>query len=253
MGMGRFEEKVVVITGGAIGFGRSFARAFVAEGAAVVIADIDGEGGERTASELREAGGRAIAVRCDVADEAQVEAAVATTVAELGGVDVLINNAGLHLMRYNQPFSVMPRSDLRALFDVNVFGVVNCTTACRASMAERGGGAVLNISSIAGYLNPTPYGVSKLAVRGLTIALAQELARDDIRVNAVAPGLMATENAVDDLPQAMVDEFVGRLQLVHRLGQMSDITAAVLYLCSDEASFVTGETLKVSGGYPLLI
>jgi NAD(P)-dependent dehydrogenase (short-subunit alcohol dehydrogenase family) len=120
-------------------------------------------------------------------------------------------------------------------------------------MRSAGGGVVLNIASIAGHLSNTPYGVSKLAVRGLTIAFASELAPDNIRVNAIAPGLMATENAIADLPQAMVDEFVGERQLVHRLGQMGDIVQAMLYLCSDQASFVTGQTLDVSGGFPLFI
>jgi NAD(P)-dependent dehydrogenase (short-subunit alcohol dehydrogenase family) len=120
-------------------------------------------------------------------------------------------------------------------------------------MAARGGGAVLNISSIAGYMSTSPYGVSKLAVRGLTIAFATELAAVGIRVNAIAPGLMATENALDGLPQEMVDDFVGSRQLVHRLGTMDDVVATTLYLCSDEASFITGETVKVSGGYPLAI
>lgn len=247
----RFDGKVVFITGGAIGFGRAFARALTAEGAAVAIVDIDGAAGERTAQELREAGARAIAITCDVSDEHQVDSAVAEVVDHLGGVDICINNAGLHLLHFNQPFSVLSRDDVRALFDVNVIGVVNCTVACRTSMASRGGGAVLNISSIAGSMSTSPYGVSKLAVRGLTMAFATELAADRIRVNAIAPGLMATENALDGLPQEMVDDFVENRQLVHRLGTMDDVVSTALFLLSDDAGFITGETLQVSGGYPL--
>jgi 3-oxoacyl-[acyl-carrier protein] reductase len=247
----RFENKVAFITGGAIGFGRAFARALTAEGAAVVLVDIDDSSAEKTATELRDAGARALAIHCDVADEHAVETAVAKSIAEFGGIDICINNAGLHLLHYNQPFSVLSRDDLRALFDVNVIGVVNCTVACRESMASRGGGSVINISSIAGYLSSSPYGVSKLAVRGLTIAFASELAPDKIRVNAIAPGLMATENALDGLPQEMVDDFVENRQQVHRLGTMDDIVSTTLYLCSNEAGFITGETLRVSGGYPL--
>jgi len=112
---------------------------------------------------------------------------------------------------------------------------------------------VVNISSIASHLSTSPYGVSKLAVRGLTIALATELAPDRIRVNAIAPGLMATENAMADLPHDLVDDFVNHRQLVHRLGTMDDIVATTLFLCSNEAGFITGETLRVSGGYPLAI
>lgn len=249
----RFEGKVAFITGGAIGFGRAFGRALAAQGAAVAIADIDLPGAQEEADALLASGHTALAVECDVADEQQVDQAVASVVSELGGVDVLINNAGKHLTKYNQPFSVLPRHEIRALFDVNVIGVVNCSVACRDTMRARGGGAILNISSIAATGSTSPYGVSKLAVRGLTIAFAHEFAPDSIRVNAIAPGLMATENVLADLPQSLVEHFVSDLQLVHRLGTMEDIVSAMLFLCSDEASFVTGETLKVSGGYPLSI
>jgi 3-oxoacyl-[acyl-carrier protein] reductase len=236
--------------GRAIGFGRVFARALVAEGANVAILDIDAEA-EHTAAELVSSGGQAIAVECDVADADRVEAAVAATVARFGGVDILINNAGLHLTKYNQPFGKLSRDEIRGLFDVNVIGVINGTLACKDSMRERGGGVVLNISSMAGYMSATPYAVSKLAVRGLTVAFATELALDRIRVNAIAPGLMNTENTLADLPRPLVDEFVNERQLVNRLGTMGDVVSAMLFLCSDEASFITGETLKVSGGYPL--
>ncbi len=247
----RFDGRTAVITGGAIGFGRAFARALVAEGAGVVLADIDADTAEQTAAELVSSGGLAIAVECDVADADQVDAAVATTVDRFGGIDIVINNAGLHLTRYNRPFGALSRDEVRGLFDVNVMGVINVTLACRDSMRKRGGGVVLNISSMAGYMSATPYAVSKLAVRGLTVAFATELAPDRIRVNALAPGLMNTENALADLPRPLIDEIVNQRQLVNRLGTMGDVVSAMLFLCSDEASFITGETLKVSGGYPL--
>jgi 3-oxoacyl-[acyl-carrier protein] reductase len=246
----RFDEKVVFITGGAIGFGRAFGRAFGREGAAVVVADIDGDAAQGTASAFQAEGIRALAVTCDVAKEDEVDRSVEAAVKELGGVDILMNNAGKHLLKYSQPFATLPRHELRALFDVNVVGVVNCTLACRPSMAERGGGAIVNISSMAAHLHVSPYAVSKLAVRGLTVSLASELAPDKIRVNCISPGLMATENAMAELPQEMVDDFVSTKQLIHRLGQMDDIVNAALFLCSDDASFITGETIKVSGGYP---
>src|SRR4051812_28653346 len=247
----RFQNRTAVITGGAVGFGRAFARALVAEGAAVVLADIDTDMAERTAAEVVSTGGQAIAVDCDVADPDGVDAAVATSIARFGGIDIVINNAGLHLTKYNQPFGALSRNEIRDLFDVNVMGVINVTLACRDSMRDRGGGVVLNISSMAGYMSATPYAVSKLTVRGLTVAFATELAQDRIRVNAIAPGLMNTENALADLPKPLIDEFTYRLQLVRRLGPMDDVVSAMLFLCSDEASFITGETLKVSGGYPL--
>jgi NAD(P)-dependent dehydrogenase (short-subunit alcohol dehydrogenase family) len=247
----RFYGKTAVITGGAIGFGRAFARALTDEGANVAIMDVDSEMADRTAAKLMASGARVIAVPCDVADEQQVDTAVGVAIENFGGVDILINNAGRHLMKYNQPFGVLSRADIRDLFDVNVVGVINCTLACRDSMRDRGGGVVLNISSMAGFMNISPYGVSKLAVRGLTVAFASELSPDRIRVNGIAPGLMNTENALADLPHALVDDIVRERQLIHRLGTMDDVVSAMLYLCSDDASFITGETLKVSGGFPL--
>jgi NAD(P)-dependent dehydrogenase (short-subunit alcohol dehydrogenase family) len=247
----RFHRKTAVITGGAVGLGRAFARGLTGEGAKVAILDIDAEMADRTATELTAQGAQAIAVACDVADEQQVDTAVGIAIENFGGIDILINNAGRHLTKYNQPFGMLSRADIRGLFDVNVIGVINCTLACRDSMRERGGGVVLNISSMAGFMNISPYGVSKLAVRGLTVAFASELSADRIRVNGIAPGLMNTENALADLPSALVDDIVRERQLVHRLGTMDDVVSAMLYLCSDEASFITGETLKVSGGYPL--
>ncbi len=249
--MARFNGKVSFITGGAIGFGRAFGRALSAEGSSIVLADIDKAAADTEAAWLTERGFAALAVECDVADETQVDHAVEEAVERFGGIDILVNNAGKHLTKYNQPFSVLPRHEVRALFDVNVHGVINCSVACRGSMSARGGGAILNISSIAARFSGTPYGVSKLAVEGLTVAFAQEFASDAIRVNGIAPGLMATENALDDLPREMIDDFVSNRQMIHRLGTMDDIVEAMLFLCSDSSGFVTGETLQVSGGYPL--
>jgi 3-oxoacyl-[acyl-carrier protein] reductase len=249
----RFAKKTAFITGAAVGLGRAFAKALAAQGAGVVIAEIDTEGAQRTAAELISVGAQAIAVTCDVADEHQVNAAVAAAIEKFGGIDILINNAGRHLMKYNQPFGALSRDDLRGLFEVNMMGVINCTLACRDSMRERGGGVVLNMSSTAGFSSGTPYGVSKLAVRGLTVAFASELSPDLIRVNAIAPGLTNTESALAEVPRALVDGYIHELQLVHRICTMDDIVSAMLYLCSDEASFITGETLKVSGGYPLSV
>jgi 3-oxoacyl-[acyl-carrier protein] reductase len=243
----RFQGRTAVITGGAIGFGRAFARALVAEGANVVIADIDVDMAERTAGELVSAGGQAIAVDCDVADPDGVDAAVATTIDRFGGIDIVINNAGLHLTKYNQPFGALSRNDIRSLFDVNVMGVINVTLACRDSMRDGGGGVVLNISSMAGYMSATPYAVSKLTVRGLTVAFATEFAPDRIRVNAIAPGLTDTAQPRYGHDEAQLADRAARIPL-GRIAQPEEVAAVAIFLASDCASFITGETVNVNGG-----
>ncbi|MCK9541407.1 MAG: SDR family oxidoreductase [Novosphingobium sp.] len=248
-----FAGKVAFVTGAATGFGAAFARNLCAGGAAVTLADIDRAGVARLADELQAAGHRALPLACDVADEMAVAQAMERTADTFGGLDILINNAGLHSVAYNRSFGELGMGETRRLFDVNVFGVLHCTLAARPLMAARGGGSVVNISSIAGFASANAYGVSKLTVRGLTIALAHELAPDAIRVNAIAPGLIATETIRAEMPAAMFDEFARDKQLVHRTGEMADIVGAMRHLCSDAASFVTGETLKVAGGFPLSI
>jgi 3-oxoacyl-[acyl-carrier protein] reductase len=245
-----FAGKVVFITGAGMGFGRNFAQAFSETGASIAVTDIDLTAAQQTVDIVDSDGGQAIALRCDVADEQEVQDAVAATVSAFGGVDVLINNAGLHLTKYNQPFGQLGSQEIRRLFDVNVMGVINCSLACRDTMGERGNGSIINISSIAGHLSPTPYGVSKLTVRGLTMAFAREFKQQAIRVNAISPGVMLSEAARADLPKALLDEYLG-YQQVTRPGEMEDVTSAAMFLCSPAASFITGETLMVSGGHPL--
>ncbi|WP_261568930.1 SDR family NAD(P)-dependent oxidoreductase [Frankia gtarii] len=247
----RFDGRVAFITGGAAGFGLAFAQELAERGASVVLADIDAAAAERSAAALAAAGHAVLPVRCDVAAEDTVDAAVAQAVERFGGIDILINNAGRHLTRYNLPFQTLARDDVRELFDVNVMGVVNCSLACRPSMAARGGGSIVNISSMASHIGTSPYAVSKLAVRGLTVAFATEFAPDGIRVNAISPGLMDTESAMADLPVELIRDIIDQRQLIHRQGRVADVVAAMTYLCSAEGGFVTGETIKVTGGFPL--
>lgn len=198
-----FTNKVAFITGAGAGFGEAFANTLSSRGACVVLADINKGAADRVTADIAARHGRAFAVECDVADEEQVAAAIAEAEKAFGGIDLLINNAGLHSAEYNQPMEVLGSGKIRRLFDVNVIGAINCSLACRQSMRRRGGGVILNISSLAGYLNSTIYGVSKLAVRGLTINLATEFARDNIRVNAIAPGLIATETLKREMPELL--------------------------------------------------
>jgi NAD(P)-dependent dehydrogenase (short-subunit alcohol dehydrogenase family) len=182
------QGKVAVITGDGRGFGKAFGTALAARGAHVVLADIDGAAAVSGAAEIAGKGGSASGAACDVADEAGVAAMIGEAAAKHGGIDILVNNAGLHSAAYNKPSAEIGIAGLRRLFDVNVMGVYICSIAARQAMSGRDGAAMVNISSSAAYANRTAYGVSKLAVRGVTAQLAREFAADGIRVNAIAPG-----------------------------------------------------------------
>jgi NAD(P)-dependent dehydrogenase (short-subunit alcohol dehydrogenase family) len=240
--------RTAVITGGGRGFGKAFGHALAARGALAVLLDLDGEAAQAAAAEIVAAGGEARAIACDVADALQVSAAMAEAADFRGGIDILINNAGLHSAAYGLPMTEMGLAKTRRLFDVNIMGVVNGSLAAREFMAGRPGATIVSISSAASYPPLTAYGVSKLAVRGLTMALAKELGPVGVRVNAIAPGLIFTDTIRAELSPAVV-EGVMRQQDLKREGAERDVVEALLYLVSDRASFVTGETLKVTGGF----
>ncbi|MFC1405254.1 MULTISPECIES: SDR family NAD(P)-dependent oxidoreductase [Streptacidiphilus] len=255
MSTGKSEElehqgKVALVTGGARGFGRAFGAALAVRGARVVLADIDADAAAATAAELRADGASVEGLACDVADEEQVNLMVQQITASHGGLDLLVNNAGLHSAAFNKPSEEIGVAGIRRLFDVNVMGVLICSLAAKAAMRGRPGGAIVNISSSAAYANRTAYGVSKLAVRGLTASLAREFASDGIRVNAVAPGLIFTDTIRKELPAAEAQRVLGQ-QILQREGREEDVVDAVLHLLSSRASFVTGETVRVTGGFAL--
>ncbi len=247
-----YAGRVAIITGGGRGFGKAFARAIADRGGHVVLADIDLAAAEAAAKEIRDAGGGASAVRCDVAAEADVDRLITEVVASHGGIDVLINNAGLHSAEYGQPMGVLGTEKVRRLFDVNIMGVVLCSLAARSALAARQGACVFNISSSAAYASGGAYGVSKLAVRGLTMAFAREFGPDGIRVNGVAPGLHLTDTIRAELSKETIAA-VQSQQILPLDGDERDIVETMLFLCSDRARFITGETLRVTAGYALCI
>ena len=238
----RFAGKTVIVTGAGNGIGSRYAEAFGAEGASVTIADIDASAAEAVAARIE----GSLAVAVDVADEPAVAAMVAATLDRFGGIDVLVNNAGLHMGQYNLT-STLPLEDWKRLFEVNVFGAVLCARYCHAPMAERGGGVILNQSSNSSYLGVGAYSISKLALNGLTLSLAQELAPGNIRVVGIAPGMVASEAVMTRLEDVHKQAVLGA-QLVKRFGQVDDLVETVLLLCSDGASFLTGQTVIVDGG-----
>jgi 3-oxoacyl-[acyl-carrier protein] reductase len=244
--------KIAFITGGGRGFGKAFGHALAARGAHAVLADIDAEVAAAAAAEIVAAGGAASSVDCDVAEEAQAKATIDKVAAQHGGIDILINNAGLHSASYNAPMTQMGLPKIRKLFDVNIMGVIICTLAAKQAMSGRAGACIINISSSASYSSGNAYGISKLAVRGITMAFAREFVPDGIRVNAIAPGLIFTDTIRNELPKDMIGRVL-KQQLLTREGEERDVVEAMLYLVSSRASFVTGETLRVSGGYTLAI
>ncbi len=246
------EGRVAVITGGGRGFGKAFGHALAGRGAHVVLADIDRGAAEAAAAEITAAGGTASAFECDVADEHQVQRLVDDTAAAHGGIDIYINNAGLHSAEFSVPMATTGIPRLRQLFDVNLMGTIIGTLTAAPHMKGRPNACIVNISSSAGYPCPTAYGVSKLAVRGVTMTSARELGPDGIRVNAIAPGLIFTETIRAELPPAMVAGVMAQ-QAIDQEGEEADIVEAMLYLVSAKAKFVTGETLRVSGGFTLSI
>lgn len=237
--------RTAVVTGGARGFGEGFGRALAAEGAHVVLVDIDGAAAEATAADIRARGQAATGLAGDVTDEARMAEIMAEAAAIHGGIDLLINNAGLHSDEYGQPITRMGYAKTRRLFEVNVLGTVCCTLAAAPHMRGRAGASIVNIASSAAHMGGSAYGDSKLAVAGLTITFARELA--PVRVNAISPGLMLTETIKAELPAETMAR-VKAMQILPVDGQPEHIVDALMFLASDKAAFITGEVLRVSGG-----
>jgi len=245
--MGEWSGRTAVITGGGRGFGKAFGFALARHGAQVALVDIDAAQAEAAAGEIRAAGGSAKGFGGDVTDEARMAAVMAEAAEVHAGIDLLVNNAGLHSDEYGQPILKMGLAKVRRLFDVNVIGVACCTLAAHPHMKGRKGASIVNIASSAAHMGGSAYGDSKLAVAGLTITFARELGPDGIRVNAISPGLMLTETIRAELPEA-TRQRVQAMQLIAGDGLEEDIVEALLYLASARARFVTGETLRVTGG-----
>ncbi|MFZ2095805.1 MAG: beta-ketoacyl-ACP reductase [Anaerolineales bacterium] len=248
----KFKDKVVLVTGGAAGIGKATALRFTEEGAKVVICDVDETGGNDM---LRLLGPEGSFYKVNVASREEVQKWVDTVVGRYGRIDVLVNNAGVlrdgQLVKFKEGQLVgqMPEADFDLVIAVNLKGVFNCTQAVAPVMIKQGSGVILNATSVVGLdgnFGQTNYVATKSGVIGMTKVWARELGRYHIRVNAVAPGFTATE-MVRAMPEKVLDGMKARTPL-GRLGEPSDIANAYLFLASDEASFITGATLRVDGG-----
>jgi 3-oxoacyl-[acyl-carrier protein] reductase len=244
----RLEGKVALITGAGNGIGRSMAQVFAAEGAHVVIADIDEPGAREAAAELELLGRPSLALGVDVTQPADVRRMVEETLGHCGRLDVLVNNAGIAL---NRPFLETTLEDWTRLIDVVLTGTFLCAQSAARVMVERGQGAIVNVASISGQRGAqgrAAYGVAKAGVIQLTKVMAVELAARGVRVNAIAPGPVDTNQSRGTHTPATRRSYYERMPL-HRYGLREEIAAAALFLASDESSFVHGHTLNVDGGF----
>jgi len=243
-------ERVALVTGAATGIGRETALAFAKAGARVVVADVAVAEGEETAHRIEAAGGRAIFTRTDVASSEDVERMVATAVSEFGRLDYAFNNAGI--APRGRPVAEMPEEDWHRVMAVNLTGVWLCLKHECAQMLKQGGGAIVNTSSIMGVASGpglAAYSASKTGVIGLTRSVALDYARSNIRVNAVCPGGIG-ETAITERADNKADmEQLKMATPMGRLGVPREIADAVVWLCSEQASFITGQALTVDGGF----
>ncbi|MGH7386179.1 MAG: SDR family NAD(P)-dependent oxidoreductase [Candidatus Rokuibacteriota bacterium] len=252
--MARLSGKVAAITGGASGIGEATARVFAAEGAHVAIADIDAERGRAVADEIRATGARAIFLPTRTEREGDCVRFIQTTHAELGRLDILVNNAG---MRLYQTVVDASEESWDAILGVNVKGYAFCAKAAIPLMRQTGGGSIVNVASIRAVVAGgamVQYDTSKAAVAGLTRAMALDHAPEGIRVNAVCPGPIFTRFHEHRAPGSgkTVEQFradFGRGTMLKRAGTPAEVAAGILFLASDEASYVTGTSLFVDGGH----
>jgi len=246
----RLPNKIAVVTGAASGIGRATALRFAKEGAFVAILDRDSTGGEQLRQQI---GGKSIFLPVDIANESQVRNAMQKTEAEFGAIHILVNNAAAFVFGSYD----VPQSDWDQVLSVNVKGTALCSKFAIDAMLRAKTGAIVNVSSISGFVaqeRSLPYNTSKAALLGFTRCLAMDLAPHNIRVNAVAPGCIDTPQLRADIARVGLTfeqglALEGPLHLQNRYGTADEVANAILFLASDEASFITGTCLMVDGGY----
>ncbi len=255
--MGELDEKTAIVTGGASGIGKAISRVFAEEGAQVAILDVDREAAEETVRTLEADGGTVSFFECDVADAGQVPATVDAVVSEFGGLEVLINNAGIaHVGTVEET----TEEDLDRLYEVNVKGVYNCLRASVPEMKEDGG-SIVNIASVVsrmGIPNRFAYSMTKGAVLTMTYSVARDYVDEGIRCNAVSPARIHTpfvdgfleENYPDQVEEKF--EELSQTQPIGRMGDPDEVAQLCLYLCSEKADFITGSNVPIDGGFVTL-
>ena len=249
----RLDGKVAIVTGaGGRGnsIGRAYAMGLVDAGASVVVADLNGEGAQKVADEITAAGGKAVAVQVDVADEASTLAMAEAAIKAFGGVDILINNAALMVDISYDSIDTVPLEAWNKAFAVNTTGALLCARAVAPAMRTRGGGRIINQTSGGAFPSTSLYGITKIALVGLTTSLAKQWGKDGITCNAIAPGNVKSEAGQmlvpDDSP------FIQMLQMacaIHPRGEPEELVGAAILLCSEAGKWITGQVLHIDGGW----
>jgi len=248
----RFNGKIAIVTGAGQGIGEAYAKALAREGAAVVVADINGEKGRAVAAEITSGGGRATFVETDVSSPESADQMAARTASEFGGIDYLINNAAIFAGMRRETLLNVDYAYYKRFMEVNMNGVLIVTRAVYKHIAARGGGAIVNQSSSAAYEAGNYYKIAKTGVNAITIGLAKELGPMNIRINGIAPGPTDTMATQTSVPPERLQALLANLPL-GRIGTTQDIVNTCLFLLSDEASWVTGQIWCVDGGTVLRI
>ena len=243
-----FAGKVALVTGGTSGIGKATAIEFARAGAKVVVSGRREKEGAEVVRQIEKLGGEAVFVRTDVSKDSDVKAMIDSTVDKFGRLDVAFNNAGVE---WTGPLDQATEAEYRRVFDINVWGVLNSMRHEIPIMLKNGGGAIVNTSSVAGHVGSPEvsiYVASKHAVEGLTKSLALEFAKQNVRINSVAPGPIATDMWNRFAGERNISDQIISMVPISRLGTAAEIAAAVLYLSSDAAKFTTGTSLVVDGG-----
>jgi len=244
--MSKFKGKVAFVTGAAQGIGKSIALALAKEGADIVVSDINLESATQTSQEVQALGVKSMALKSNVADLCDVEEGVKQAAAQMGKIDILINNAGITkdtlLIR-------MKKEDWDAVINVNLNGVFNCTRVIAPLMMKQRSGRIINIASIVGEMGnvgQVNYSASKAGVIGMTKTVAREMATRGITVNAIAPGFIKTA-MTDKIPENVKEQMLKQIPMA-KLGMPEDIAKAVIFLASEDAAYITGQVINVNGG-----
>lgn len=249
--MGRVENKVALITGGASGIGLSSVQLLAKEGAKVVIADFNEEGAKKVAADITAQGGEAIGLFIDAGNGDSIKQAIDQTVEHFGKINVLFNNVGLTNLQKDLDVVNVDLDEWDRLLNVNLKSVLLGCRYAIPHMVEAGGGSIVNTASMAGYVGDpirVAYGASKAGVINLTKYVAAQYGKDRIRCNAVAPGLILTPAAKRSMSEELLDVF-GKYNALPYHGEADDIGNTVLFLASDESKFITGQTIQVEGGH----